>query len=72
MALTLEDINFENKSININKSYQRINKKDIITKPKTASSIRTVFIPDFLSDEIKEYFSKIYDNDPKHRIFMFN
>ena len=72
MALTLEDINFENKSININKSYQRINKKDIITKPKTASSIRTVYIPDFLSNEIKEYFSKIYDNDPKQRIFMFN
>lgn len=40
MALTLSDIDFDKKTILINKSIQRIEKEDIITAPKTSKSNR--------------------------------
>lgn len=35
LALTKEDFDFDKKTLRINKSYQKINKQDIITDPKT-------------------------------------
>ena len=35
LALTIEDIDLENRRIDINKSFQRINGRDVITSPKT-------------------------------------
>ncbi len=35
LALTYNDINLEEKTISINKSYQRLKGKDMITQPKT-------------------------------------
>ena len=35
LALTIEDIDFENKTLRINKSLQRIGGEDVITEPKT-------------------------------------
>ena len=39
----------------INKSYQRLNGRDVITDPKTPKSNRTITMPDFLNDEIRDY-----------------
>lgn len=40
LALTPKDFDFEHKTVRINKSYQRIKQKDVITDPKTPKSIR--------------------------------
>lgn len=41
LALTYEDIDLEKRIINISKSYQRLDGKDVITPPKTPKSNRT-------------------------------
>lgn len=58
LALTVGDIEFENKVMHITKSYQRIRGEDVITEPKTPKSKRDVVMPDFLCDELQEYIQK--------------
>lgn len=72
MALTPSDIDFENKIITIDKSHQRIKKKDIITSPKTEKSTRKVNIPNFLCTDLQDYISRIYDIKDKDRLFDFS
>lgn len=55
LALTPSDFDSDKKTITIDKSYQRIKRKDVITTPKTAKSNRTINLPDFLCKEISEY-----------------
>lgn len=69
LALTPSDFNFEKSTVRINKSYQRLNRKDIITDPKTPKSNRIIKMPKFLSEEIQEYLSLIYEADQADRIF---
>lgn len=69
LALTSKDFNFEKSTVRINKSYQRIEKEDIVTEPKTPKSNRTISMPDFLSEEIQEYIKSIYKLKPTDRIF---
>jgi integrase len=71
MALTPNDIDLDNKQITVNKSYQRINKQDIITEPKTPKSNRIIAITDFLCADIKSYLNMLYDLEPTDRIFNF-
>ena len=70
LALTLKDIDFEEKTISINKSYQRINGKDVITEPKTEKGKRVIDIPVFLAKELEEYVSKLYGVMLNDRLFM--
>lgn len=70
LALTYEDIDFEVRTIRINKSYQRLGKKDIITTPKTPKSNRVVNIPQFLVEDLQEYTSKLYGIMPDARMFQ--
>lgn len=69
LALTPADFDFINNTVRINKSYQRINKQDIITSPKTKKSNRIVQMPDFLSKEIQDYLNQLYGAEPNSRIF---
>lgn len=69
LALTPDDFAFNNNTVRINKSYQRINKQDIITSPKTKKSNRIVQMPDFLSEEIQDYLNQLYGAEPNSRIF---
>lgn len=71
MALTFNDIDFEKRTITINKSYQRLGQKDVITPPKTPKSNRTISIPKFLTEEIKEYISQLYGILADDRMFSF-
>ena len=68
MALTFTDVDLEKKIITINKSYQRLHGKDVITPPKTPKSNRKVNIPQFLADDIRDYEESLYDFDLKDRI----
>ncbi len=69
LALTYNDINLEEKTISINKSYQRLKGKDMITQPKTPKSIRVITMPDFLAEEFREYCSHLYGIMKKERLF---
>ena len=57
LALTMEDFDFEKNTVRINKSYQRLQGKDVITSPKTPKSNRTIKLPKFLAEEMQEYFA---------------
>lgn len=72
LALSKNDIDFEHKEILINKTYQRLNGKDIITSPKTSRSKRRVLIPDFLCDEIKNYMESSFYDKENDRVFPFS
>lgn len=69
LALTPEDFDFSRKTLRINKSYQRLQGKDVITTPKTKKSNRIIQMPDFLCDEIKDYLSLLYEPAEDERIF---
>ena len=69
LALTPQDIDFDNKVIRITKSYQRLEGKDVVTDPKTPKSKRNVSMPDFLCEELKEYLGRLYGLRPTDRIF---
>lgn len=66
LALTWEDIDFENKTITINKTWS----KDLhqVTTPKTNNSYRTITIPSFLCDNFKAY-KELLDVPDKSFIF---
>ena len=69
LALTPADFDFEKKTLRINKSYQRLQGKDVITTPKTKKSNRVIQMPDFLCDEIQDYFKQLYGLESDSRIF---
>ena len=69
LALTPADFDFEKKALRINKSYQRLQGKDVITTPKTKKSNRVIQMPDFLCDEMQDYFKQLYGLEPDSRIF---
>lgn len=52
LALTPADFDFQNSTVRINKSYQRLHGEDVITSPKTRKSNRTIKMPRFLCEEI--------------------
>lgn len=52
----------------INKSYQRLKGRDVITDPKTPKSVRTVKLPKFLADEVEGYM-KNWKGKPGTRCF---
>lgn len=71
LALAEKDIDLEKKEISITKSYQRLEKQDIITPPKTKKGSRRVPIPDFLCEELREYRSGPAFDETKERFFPF-
>ncbi len=60
LALTIDDIDLENKTININKTCSYVTGKGyIVTTPKTLESKRIIYINDKTIDVIKEYLKYI-------------
>ena len=70
-ALTAGDIDFEKRTISISKSYQRIDRRDVITPPKTPKSKRVISIPKFLAIDLKDYVGSLYGIEEDDRIFPF-
>lgn len=71
LALTHNDIDFENKTISITKTHTRINGEDNIFPPKTPRSRRIIPISDTLVEILQDYINRLYDYDPEDRIFPF-
>ena len=61
LALTFADVDLTARTITINKSYQRLKGRDIITPPKTPKSNRVISIPPFLAEDIQDYIKSLYD-----------
>lgn len=72
LALTPSDFDFEKQTVRINKTYHRMNGKDVITSPKTVKSNRIVVMPEFLCEEMQDYFQMYYSLAPDQRIFQFS
>ena len=70
LALTLEDIDFENRKIKINKTYSKVKGKEVITTPKTETSIRDVVMPDFICIELQDYINSL-QNPETGRLFHY-
>ena len=69
LALTPSDFDFEKRTVTINKSFQHLNGRDIITSPKTEKSNRTIQLPKFLCDEMQDYLKMLYDEGLEDRMF---
>ena len=69
LALSPADIDLDNKTISINRTYQRIEGKDVFTSPKTRKSKRKIPIPDFLCQELSDYIQSRYMLDSDERLF---
>ena len=69
LALTPADFNFETGTVSINKTYTRIEGRDIITDPKTPKANRMIRMPDFLIDEMKECIRMQFGLSQTDRVF---
>ena len=69
LALTIKDCDFDNHTININKTLYRSNKQRIVTPPKTENSIRAVSMPAAVMDNLRAYIDKIYKPQADDQIF---
>lgn len=70
LALTPKDFNFERQELTINKSYQRLNGRNVITTPKTKKSNWTIKLPKFLCEEMQEYIGMLYEIGEDERLFQ--
>lgn len=69
-ALTLDDVDLDERVIHVTKTYHRVNRQDVITTPKTPSSVRKVSMPAFLCDELKEYIAMLHEPTGDQRLFF--
>lgn len=69
LALTPADFDLDKGLLSITKSYQRLKGRDVITDPKTPKSVRVIQMPQFLTDEIRDYLKSLYKVQLDQRIF---
>ena len=69
LALTPADFDFHNQTVTIDKSYQRLKGRDVITSPKTKKSNRVVKMPQFLSEEMEDCMKLYYSLKQTDRLF---
>ena len=69
MALTLEDFDFEEQAVEINKNYARLDREDLILEPKTPKSNRSISLPTHVCDLVQDYASRLVDYEEGDRLF---
>lgn len=69
LALTPADFDLDKGLLSITKSYQRLKGRNVITDPKTPKSVRVIQMPQFLTDEIRDYLKSLYKVQQDQRIF---
>lgn len=65
----MKDIDFEQGTITVDESLTRLDGEDLITAPKTESSVRVITIHKELQEELKEYIATLYHVRPGTRLF---
>ena len=69
LALMPSAFDFDRSTMRIDKSYQRLKGRDVVTDPKTPKSIRTIKLPKFLMGEIVDYLGRNGDIKASDRMF---
>ena len=69
LALSLSDFDMSGNLLHINRTYNRIRKRDVIDTPKPENSVHTIDIPNFLKEEVQEYAKKYYGFPEDQRLF---
>ena len=69
LALTPSDFELSSSTLSVTKSYQRLQRRDVVTPPKTPNSVRKVQMPKFLRDEMAEFIAMRSDLGPEDRLF---
>lgn len=69
LALTPTDFDLKASKVSITKTYHRIDGEDVFTPPKTKKSVRTIAVPRFLVDELKDYLIANPGIGPDDRLF---
>lgn len=69
LALVPDDFDLQKSNMSVRSSYQRINRRDVITTPKTENSNRTIVLPEFLRDEVRDFLFDPPAFDHDQRIF---
>ncbi len=69
LALKVDDIDLDHKTIRIDESYTRLKNEDIFSSPKTENSIRKITIHDELVEVLREYMSCMYRPRSGSRLF---
>lgn len=69
LALQVKDIDFKQGTITVDESLTRLDGEDLITAPKTESSVRVITIHKELQEELKEYIATLYHVRPGTRLF---
>lgn len=72
LALTGKDFDFENNTLNINKSYQRLQRQNIITAPKTEKSNRIITLPEDLAQKLYRYLKRKRRLNSSKRLFTMS
>ncbi|WP_249932806.1 hypothetical protein [Bifidobacterium moukalabense] len=67
LALTPGDFDLADSTPSITKSYQRLQRRDVITPPETPNSVRKVQMPKFLRDEMADFIAMRADLGPEDR-----
>lgn len=71
LALTPNDFDFIENTIDINKGYTMIKGVEYISDPKTPKAKRCIHMPAFCMDLTKQYINTIYKLEDTERIFTF-
>lgn len=73
LGLTWDRIDFEKKTIRIDRTFYHLNvdgePKDILGPTKTKTSTRTIRVADILMEELREYRDMVYKPDGSGRVF---
>lgn len=69
LALQLQDIDLDKKTLTVNKTFYRLKGQNIVGTPKTKQSYRTVTLPDNLVEELEDYINMMYKPKPTDRLF---
>ncbi len=69
LALTLNDFNFDENTVSINKNYARLDNEDLTLELKTPKSKRKVALPLSICNLVKSYAEKLVDYEPSERLF---
>lgn len=71
LGLQYKDIDFVGKSINIRRAKISAGGKSFVKNPKTKSSFRTVFLPEYIAEKIKHLMEESNET-PKSNHFIFD
>lgn len=69
LALTLNDFDFQAKTVSVSKNFANVKGEDLILPPKTPKSKRKITLPDFICDMVKEHAARLYEYQPSERLF---